>query len=236
MDIKYISPTPIIDSDNRQVIDYAMKKTEGCKEQVDQAVKIFYAVRDEILYDPYHAFYLPEHHRASSVLKSKRGYCVCKASLLCALGRVLKIPSRIGFASIINHLASKQFTRLLGTNLFVYHGYTEFYLQGKWVKATPAFNSDLCKKNRLPLNEFNGYEDCIFSSCDLDKKPFMEYVKNHGVYADVPVNTILDAWKETYGEDRVNKWIDFFEKSGEISAFGLIHRNRSQVHGSAIRG
>ena len=28
----------------------------------------------------------------------------------------------------------------MGTDLFVYHGYAELFLDGKWVKATPAFN------------------------------------------------------------------------------------------------
>jgi len=55
-------------------------------------VALYYAVRDGIWYDPYYPFYLPEHYRASNVLKSGRGYCVCKASLLCALEEPAESP------------------------------------------------------------------------------------------------------------------------------------------------
>ena len=169
MDKKYLAPTPIIDSDNRSVIDHAMNTIDGSKDPRERAVKIYYAVRDGIRYDPYYPFYLPEHYRASNVLKSGRGYCVCKASLLCALGRVCEIPSRLGFADVQNHLASRQLIEFLGTDLFVYHGFTEFYLDGKWVKATPAFNKELCERHRVEPLEFNGKEDSIFQPFNKDK-------------------------------------------------------------------
>ena len=171
-------------------------------------------MRDGILYDPYYPFYLPEHYRASNVLKSGRGYCVCKASLLCALGRACGIPSRLGFADIRNHLATRQLIEFIGSDLFVYHGFVEFYLEGKWVKATPAFNNELCKRHRVAPLEFNGREDSIFQPYNLEKKMFMEYVADHGTFADIPVDTIVSAWKEAYGKDRVESWIVMFEKSG----------------------
>jgi hypothetical protein len=36
----------------------------------------------------------------------------------------------------------------------------------------------------------------------------MEYVAFHGTYADVPVATIVKAWKEAYGTRRVEGWIE----------------------------
>ena len=39
----------------------------------------------------------------------------------------------------------------------------------------------------------------------------MEYVADHGTYADIPVDKIVAAWKETYGQDRVRRWIEGFE-------------------------
>ena len=41
----------------------------------------------------------------------------------------------------------------------------------------------------------------------------MEYVEFHGTYADIPIDTMIRAWEEFYGEDRVNFWFDEFEKS-----------------------
>ena len=34
----------------------------------------------------------------------------------------------------------------MGTDLFAFHGFNEFFLDDTWVKATPAFNLSLCEK------------------------------------------------------------------------------------------
>ena len=212
--LQYLSPTEIIDSDNQSIIDYAadvIKNTEN--DPISRAIKLYYAVRDVIWYDPYLPFYRPEHYRASHVLKKRRAFCIGKASLLCALGRVSGIPSRVGFATVRNHLATRQLIEFLGTDLFAYHGFVEFYLAGNWVKATPAFNIELCRKhNVLPL-EFNGREDSIFHPFNADKKQFMEYVDDHGTYADIPIDEIVIGWGKIYGNHRVQDWIEGYENS-----------------------
>ena len=151
----YLSPTEIIDSDSQTIADYAagvLKNTDD--DPISIAIKLYYAVRDAIWYNPYLPFFRPKHYRASNVLKRGQAFCVGKASLLCALGRVCGIPSRVGFATVRNHLATKQLLEFLGTDLFVYHGFVEFYLAGKWVKATPAFNIELCRKHKVIPLEF----------------------------------------------------------------------------------
>jgi len=213
MDKKYLAPTQIIDSDNKIIIEYANDTVvDAGQDPIKKAVKLYYAVRDNIWYDPYYPFYLAEHYRASNVLKSGRGFCISKASLLCALARACNIPSRVGFATVRNHLATPKLIEFLGSDLFVYHGFAEFYLAGKWVKATPTFNADLCKKHRVIPLEFNGREDSIFQTYNMEKKEFMEYLDFHGTYADIPVDVILAAWEKAYGRDRVRKWIDDLEK------------------------
>jgi transglutaminase-like putative cysteine protease len=210
----YLAPTAMIDSDHGTIRDHARERTGQNRDPVERAVKLYLSVRDEIRYDPYTPFYLPDHYRASSVLKRGRGFCVPKASLLCALGRACGIPSRVGFADVRNHLATRQLIDFLGSDLFVYHGFVEFFLEGKWVKATPAFNIELCQRNHVPPLEFNGREDSLFQAYSLENKKFMEYVRFHGVAADIPVGRIVEAWKEAYGKDRVENWIKGFEKTG----------------------
>jgi transglutaminase-like putative cysteine protease len=213
MDKKYLDPTAIIDSDHKTIIEYANDTVRHSgKDPVETAVKLYYAVRDDIWYDPYYPFYLPEHYRASNILKSGRGFCISKVSLLCALGRACNIPSRVGFATVRNHLATPKLIEFLGSDLFVYHGFTEFYLDGKWVKATPAFNMQLCKKHNVIPLEFNGREDSIFQTYNMEKQMFMEYLEFHGIYADIPVDVILAAWEKAYGKDRVRKWINDLEQ------------------------
>jgi transglutaminase-like putative cysteine protease len=206
----YLSSTTIIDSDHSTVLEYAMEAAGDSSDQVERAVKLYLAVRDGIRYDPYSPFHLPEHYQASKVLKRKRSFCVPKVSLLCALSRACGIPSRVGFATVKNHLATKQLIDFLGSNIFVYHGFVEFHLEGKWVKATPAFNKELCERHNVPPMEFNGREDSLFHPFNQDNKKYMEYMEYHGTYADIPVDAIVAAWKNTYGEDRVGGWIEMF--------------------------
>lgn len=210
---EYLKPTSIIDSDHPAIIAFAREAIGESQALVEQATNIYYAVRDGIRYDPYYPFYLPEHYRASNVLKSGRGYCVCKASLLCAMGRSLGIPSRVGFATVRNHLATKQLLEFLGSDLFVYHGYVDFFLNEQWVKATPAFNKELCERHRVAPLEFNGLEDSIFQPYNLENRLFMEYTDFLGTYADIPVEIIVAAWEEEYGRGRVQGWIKGLEEA-----------------------
>jgi transglutaminase-like putative cysteine protease len=213
----YLTPTKIIDSDHKSIQDYAVRIVMGSTDPIEIATKLYLAVRDDIRYDPYSPFYLPEHYRASNVLKRGRSFCVPKASLLCALGRACGIPSRVGFADVRNHLTTKQLSDFMGNNLFVYHGFVEFYLDGKWVKATPAFNSELCKRHGVPPLEFNGREDSLFQGYNLENRKFIEYVEFHGVYADIPLAVIVKAWERAYGKDHIKSWIKRFEEGGERS-------------------
>jgi len=209
----YLQPTQILDSNNLQVAMLARQLASQEADDTEKAVRLYYWVRDKIWYDPYVPFYKPEHYRASRVLELKRGYCVSKASLLCALGRACGIPSRLGFADVRNHLATRQLIEWMGTDIFVYHGFTEFFLGGRWIKATPAFNRELCEKHRVSPLEFDGKEDSIFQPYNLEQKRFMEYVAFHGSFADVPVHRIVAAWEEAYGRERVRGWIQLMENS-----------------------
>ncbi len=214
----YLSPTSIIDSDNTEIMAFAQSVIKGAEDEVEKAVGLYYAVRDGLRYDPYYPFFKPEHYRASLVLKSGRGYCVSKATVLCALARACGIPSRLGFADVKNHLSTEQLRQYMGSDLFVYHGFNELYLEKRWVKATPAFNRELCVRHRVLPLEFNGREDSMFQAFNLDSLRFMEYVRYHGVFSDVPVASIVQAWKDAYGDSRVEEWIRAFETSGTLSA------------------
>jgi transglutaminase-like putative cysteine protease len=211
----YLQPTAIIDSDHPAVRAYASKAVGSCSSPRESAVKLYLAVRDGIWYDPYAPFHLPEHYRASSVLERGRSFCIPKAALLCALGRCCGIPSRVGFGTVRNHLATRQLLDFLGSNLFAYHGFVEFFLQGKWVKATPAFNRELCARHNVAPLEFNGRDDSLFHAFNQANQKYMEYVEYHGSFADIPVSTILAAWKRTYGAQRVNSWINMHEQGKE---------------------
>ncbi len=207
---EYLEPTSIIDSDNEEIMKFAKQAVTKAKNQIEQARGIFYAARDTVLYDVRTPFFLPEHYKASNVLRRGRGYCVPKACLLCAMGRALEIPSRLGLADIRNRGASKQVVEMLGTDIFSYHGFTEFYLNGKWVKATAAFDASVFPRHNIAPVEFDGTKDAVYPSHDLSGNPYVEYIRYHGSFADVPLDDLLNAWRKQYGEDRVQFWMTYF--------------------------
>jgi transglutaminase-like putative cysteine protease len=213
---QYLEATDIIDSDHSAIRAYVEDKLGGMWDPVEKAVRLYYAVRDDIWYDPYYPFYRAEHYRASNVLKARRGFCIPKVSLLCAAARASGIPARAGFATVRNHLATRQLLEYMGSDIFTYHGFAELFLEGKWVKATPAFNRELCEKHSVAPLEFHGREDSIFQPYSTDKKKFMDYLEFHGTYPDIPVAQIVDAFKKTYGDERVLGWIESFEKYGDV--------------------
>jgi len=195
---KYLNPTYFIDSDHPEVVAFANQNKGSGVTQVEKAVHLYYAVRDGIRYNPYRMDTVKSSMKASAVLNQKQGYCVAKAVLLAACARSQDIPARLGFADVKNHLNTKRLKKLMGTDVFVYHGYTEFYLDNKWVKATPAFNLELCNNFNVRPLEFDGTMDSIFHPLDKSGNKHMEYIKDHGVFADLPWEKIMDAAKKSY--------------------------------------
>lgn len=213
---QYLAATDIIDWEHPEIRAYAADIVGGCGDPRECAVRLYYAVRDGVRYDPYYPFHRADYYRASRVLEAGRGFCIPKVSLLCALGRACGIPCRAGFATVRNHLATPQLLEFIGSDLFVYHGFTEFFLDGRWVKATPAFNRELCARHGVQPLEFDGRHDSIFQPYNMESRRFMEYVEFHGTYADIPVEEIVAAFKKTYGRERVEGWIQNFERWGDI--------------------
>ena len=52
-------------------------------------LRLYYAVRDELRYDPYNTAMKPEAYRASTTLRAGHGYCVNKAGLMAAVCRLV---------------------------------------------------------------------------------------------------------------------------------------------------
>ena len=195
---QYLQPTFFLDFDHTKVTDFADAVCRNTKTPTEKAVALYYAVRDQIRYDPYDLRYSQPSMKASAILAQQSGYCVAKAVLLAAVGRQQGIPCRLGFADVTNHLSTPRLREMMGTDLFIYHGYTEMHLSGKWVKATPAFNLSLCTRFAVLPLEFDGSQDSIFHAYDARGQKHMEYVRDHGHFADLPFARIFAAYGRTY--------------------------------------
>ena len=197
---QYLSPTWFIDSDNPEIISYAKQVTQGCTTDEEKAVKLFLAVRDGVRYDPYSITNVPIDYKASDVLRRKVAYCIPKAVLLTALTRAAGIPARLGFADVKNHLASEKLLAQLGSGTFIFHGFVEFWMHNTWVKATPAFNIEMCERFGVHPLEFDGYHDTLFHEFSVDGQRHMEYIGQRGSYADLPLDEIISSFDKMYGK------------------------------------
>ena len=194
---EFLQPARYIDSAHPAVISFARKNAVG-NGQLARAVALYYAVRDTIRYNPFLDFSKEETFQASHCIAAGEGFCIGKAALLAACARAEGIAARVGFADVKNHLTTPALRERMGTDLFIYHGYAELLLEGRWVKATPAFNVELCRRFRVKPLEFDGREDSIFHPFDEQDRRHMEYLRDRGSHADVPVAEIMQAFREAY--------------------------------------
>jgi transglutaminase-like putative cysteine protease len=194
---EFLTPARFIDSDHPAVAAFTQAHAQGADDR-ERAVALYYAVRDGVRYNPFLDFSDERAFRASVCLESGEGFCIGKAALLAACARAADIPSRVGFADVKNHLTTPRLAERMGSDLFIYHGFSELWLEGKWVKATPAFNLDLCRKFRVKPLEFDGRTDSIFHPFDEDERRHMEYLRERGSFADVPAHEIQQAFREDY--------------------------------------
>lgn len=191
----YLLPASYIDSDAANIIAYARETTKGIERDLDKAVSLYYRIRDDFLYSPYVNYNNPDVFRASWTLEQKVGFCISKGAILAACARAIGIPARLGFADVRNHITTERLKKFTGGDIMPWHAYTELFLEGKWVKATPAFNLALCEKFKLKPLEFNGREDSIFHPFTENGDKHMEYIRERGIYADVPHDRIMEDFR-----------------------------------------
>jgi transglutaminase-like putative cysteine protease len=197
---EYLAPGHFVDSDSTTVRAFVAEVVGAEVDPVARAVRLFDVVRDRIWYDPFATSTNPATYRASAVLESGRSWCVPKAVLLAAAARAAGIPARLGFADVRNHLQTERLRkRMNGVDLFVFHGYTDLFLEGRWVKATPAFNAELCARFGVEPMVFDGRSDALLHEFTADGGAYMEYVNDRGVYTDLPLEEMLATLHEVYG-------------------------------------
>ena len=194
----FLLPTAFIDSAAPNIVAFARQAAGDESDEVTRAVRLYYAVRDGIVYTPYCDFRSLDTFRASTVLARGDGFCVGKAAVLAAVARASGIPARVGFADVRNHLCTPRLRALVGGDVFYYHGYTEMAVAGRWVKATPAFDRVLCDKFGVRPLEFDGRSDSLFHAYDRGGRRHMEYLRDHGAHADVPVDEIVATFAREY--------------------------------------
>lgn len=191
------------DFDDPAVAAFARDAVAPATDDVGAATRLFTTVRESVRYNPYGFHNDRATFTASATLRSGENWCVPKAILLAAGARAVGIPARIGFADVRNHLSSERLTEMMGTDLFVYHGYTLLYVEGAWRKVSPAFNAALCERFGVPALDWDGRTDALMHAYAGDGQRHMEYVIDHGAYTDVPFAEMGAAFRANYDIDLI---------------------------------
>lgn len=197
---EYLKPAEFIDSDAPSVRAFTQAALAGMENATptQKAIRLFDAVRDRIRYDPFNIPTAADGYRASHVAVQPTAFCVPKAILLTAALRAAGVPAAVGFADVRNHLNSPKLAALMDTDLFIYHGYVALWLDGRMIKVTPAFNSELCERFGVKPLIFDGEHDALFHEFDTRNNRHMEYVNDRGWFADPPIGVLLDDFRTTY--------------------------------------
>jgi len=196
-DSVYLAPAEYVDSDHPAIKACVAKTIAPGMTAVEKARRLYLAAR-EIRYDPDLDYTDPDIFRASHVLQRGAGYCVGKASLYAALCRAAGLPARVAFADVTNHLSSEKLREKMGTNYFAWHGFTEVSLDGRWVKASPTFNSTLCSRFGVAPLDFDGGADALLQAFDGAGRTFMQYEVLHGAFHDVPAKFLMREMLRLY--------------------------------------
>lgn len=197
---RYLLPSDYIDSGAPEVVRFTEAALAGYENAnaTERSIRIFDAVRDGLRYDPYSIALKARDYRASAVVRQQSAYCVPKAILLTACLRAAGIPAAVGFADVKNHLNSPKLTEMMQTDLFIYHGYVQLWLDGVARKVTPAFNMELCERFGVKPLIFDGRSDALFHEFDANNQRHMEYVNDRGIFHDPPIDDLLAEFQRTY--------------------------------------
>lgn len=180
------------DCDHPAVVDYARSAVADASTPREQAVRLYYAVRDRLMYNVYGNRLDRDAMRASAILAKRSGFCVHKSIVMVALCRAVGIPARLALADVRNHIGSKRLLELLGGDLFRFHAYAEIALDGRWVKATPVFNRTLCAAFGVEPLEFDGVNDAVLQQYRSDgSRTQLDFVHDHGRFDEFPYELVV---------------------------------------------
>lgn len=204
------SISPLADSDHPLVRDTAARLTGGEASARGKLEKLFYFVRDEILFG-----FPPDGDlvKASETLQLGMGQCNTKGTLLVALCRAVDIPARMHFSLIKKEIQRGIFTGIGYTLMppLISHSWVEVAVDGRW-RRIDSFINDMAfyLAGRKALEE-KGWDTGYSISCasgessadfNIDEEKFVQMdavVAAHGTWDEPADYYRTDKYKNRPG-------------------------------------
>ena len=164
---QYLESTELCNWDNPEILAKAKEITGEAMTQQEAALKIFYYVRDEIVFSITNSI-----SKASQTLKRGTGECATKNNLHVALLRASGIPARFHLSKCESDSLNGIIPEWLSSRMpkVVSHFWPEVSLSGKWIACEGLFDKDLYNglleknlldKDRIPTIDWDGENDLI---------------------------------------------------------------------------
>ena len=212
---QYTEATDLLDYKHERVQEFINRHIQSDMTGKEKAIALYIGVRDGWRYTANLIYFELAQWKSSSIIQRPEGHCLDKAILLTTCLRGAGIPARLHLAKVKNHIAAEHLIERLGTDELTPHGMVDVYLDGRWIKVSPAFNKSLCDRLNVDPLDFDGEQDSVFQQYDRAGGLFMEYIEDYGHFEDVPMAFIFNNMKEHYNGLR-----ERFEQ-----ASGVLHLN-----------
>lgn len=188
-------PTRVFDYEAEAVEQFTVGAGISDKDTPGGAVeKLHDAIRDTIDYNVFNVV-LGEELQASVVAEEGTGFCLHKSILFVAGCRRLGVPAVLCSDVVTNHVSDAAMRELVGGEDFL-HWYAQIYLDGRWIKAAPIFNSLLCAMYGIAVLPFDPTGNAIRQA--NSDGTLMIYKGHERRYSDPTISELLHVIGEMH--------------------------------------
>jgi transglutaminase-like putative cysteine protease len=139
---EYLESNLMINIDDAELIKLGKRAADGAKEPFVRADRLRRFVSEYVKSKTLNIGFAT----ASEVARTREGDCSEHGVLLAALGRLNEIPSRVAVGMVYVPSFAGQ------SDIFGYHMWTQFYLDGRWLDYDAALNETRCSPTRIAFS------------------------------------------------------------------------------------
>ena len=203
---QYLKPTPILNFNSKEIQELVSREFSYLKGSEEKLEKIYYFVRDEIVF----GFNESDNIPASQVLSDGYGQCNTKTSLFMALCRAVNIPCRAHFFKINKKIQKGVFPAHIYKRHLkeeIIHSWPEACIEDRWIALEGVILDKQYLqqiKNRFCTEkEFEGFgvsvKDLAAISADWSGKD--TFIQKESITKDEGIYPCPDDYYDKYGSN-----------------------------------